>query len=515
MEVLRTKSVEQSLADTQDEERGLRRALGPTQLTLLGIGVIIGTGIFVLTGEAAGTIAGPAIAISFAVAAVVCLLAGLCYAEFASVVPVAGSAYTFSYASLGELIAWIIGWDLILELALGAATVASGWSQYLQVVLQGAPWHANPPTWLFADHHNVMAAFIVLMLSGLLCLGVRTSSTFNGVIVVIKLAIILLVIIAGLSYIHSGNYHPFIPATGTHPAPGGSSGKTLLQEIGAAPGAFGVGGIFAGAALVFFAFIGFDIVATNAEETRKPQRDVPIGIFASLAICAVLYIAVSLVVTGMVKFNQINVKAPLSTAFLSVHQSTVATIVGYGALAGITSVVLVLLMGQSRVFFAMSRDGLLPPVFSAVSRRFGTPYRTTIATGLVVALITFLFPLKTLAELVNIGTLFAFVLVAIGVIILRRTRPDLHRPFRTPFVPILPIASVLASLWLMLNLQSTTWIRFGVWLAAGLVIYFAYSYRKSRLARGGGGGGPSAGDGARRPAPAERTPVGAGAGRRR
>jgi APA family basic amino acid/polyamine antiporter len=229
----------------------------------------------------------------------------------------------------------------------------------------------------------------------------------------------------------------------------------------------------------------------------------------------VLYIAVSLVVTGMVKFNQINVKAPLSTAFLSVHQSTVATIVGHGALAGITSVVLVLLMGQSRVFFAMSRDGLLPPVFSAVSRRFGTPYRTTIATGLVVALITFLFPLKTLAELVNIGTLFAFVLVAIGVIILRRTRPDLHRPFRTPFVPILPIASVLASLWLMLNLQSTTWIRFGVWLAAGLVIYFAYSYRKSRLARGGGGGGPSAGDGARRPAPAERTPVGAGAGRRR
>jgi APA family basic amino acid/polyamine antiporter len=511
MELLRTKTVEQSLADTEGEGRALRRSLGPVQLTLLGIGVIIGTGIFVLTGEAAGTIAGPAIAISFGVAAVVCLLAGLCYAEFASVVPVAGSAYTFSYASLGELIAWIIGWDLILELALGAATVASGWSQYLQVVLTDAPWHANPPGWLFADHHNVMAAFIVLMLSGLLCLGVRTSSSFNGVIVAIKLAIILLVIIAGLSYIHSGNYHPFIPSSGTHPAPGGSSGTTLIQDLGAAPGAFGIGGIFSGAALVFFAFIGFDIVATNAEETRKPQRDVPIGIFASLAICAVLYVAVSLVVTGMVKFNHINVKAPLSTAFLSVHQHTLATIVGYGALAGITSVVLVLLMGQSRVFFAMSRDGLLPPVFSAVSKRFGTPYRTTLVTGLAVALITFLFPLKTLAELVNIGTLFAFVLVSIGVIVLRRTRPDLERPFRTPLVPVLPIASVLASVWLMLNLQATTWVRFGIWMAVGLIVYFTYSRRHSRLARGGGADPPTAA-----PAPSRtergRAPAGVGAG---
>ncbi len=381
MSVLRTKTVEQSIADTEEPGQGLRRSLGPVQLTLLGIGVIIGTGIFVLTGEAAGTIAGPAISISFVVAAIVCLLAGLCYAEFASVVPAAGSAYTFSYASLGELVAWIIGWDLILELALGAATVASGWSQYLQVVLTSSPWHAHPPTWLFADHHNLMAAVIVLALTGLLCFGVKTSSQFNGVIVVIKLAVILLVIIAGLSYIHSGNYHPFIPSSSAKPAPGGSSGSTLLQDLGAAPGAFGVGGIFSGAALVFFAFIGFDIVATNAEETRKPQRDVPIGIFASLAVCTLLYVAVSLVVTGMVKFNHIDVKAPLATAFQSVGQNTIATIISYGALAGLTSVILVLLMGQSRVFFAMSRDRLLPPAFSTVSKRFGTPYRTTIVTG--------------------------------------------------------------------------------------------------------------------------------------
>jgi basic amino acid/polyamine antiporter, APA family len=279
----------------------------------------------------------------------------------------------------------------------------------------------------------------------------------------------------------------------------------LLQQLGAAPGAFGLGGIFSGAALVFFAFIGFDIVATNAEETRRPQRDVPIGIFASLAICAILYVAVSLVVTGMVKYDHINTAAPLATAFLAVHQHTIATIVGYGALAGITSVVLVLLMGQSRVFFAMSRDGLLPPAFSAVSVRFGTPYRTTLVTGVVVAALTFFFPLKTLAELVNIGTLFAFVLVSIGVIVLRRTRPDLPRPFRTPLVPVLPIASVLASLWLMLNLQSTTWVRFGVWMVVGLVVYFAYSMRHSRLARGGSGPGGSTAEEPRR----ERPRVGA------
>ena len=484
MEVLRRKSVEQCLQDAEDHEHALRRSLGPVQLTAIGVGVIIGTGIFVLTGEAAGTVAGPAITLSFVVAAIVCLLAGLCYAEFASVVPIAGSAYTFSYASLGELIAWIIGWDLMLELAFGASTVASGWSQYFQVVLTSAPLHLHPPAWIFADHHNVAAAGIVLLITALLCLGARTSSTVNGVIVTIKLVVILIVIVAGLSYIHSRNYHPFIPPSGSKPAAGGSSGSTLLQDLGAAPGAFGVAGIFSGAALVFFAFIGFDVVATNAEEAKKPQRDLPIGIFCSLAICAVLYVAVSLVITGMVKYNQIDVKAPLATAFQSVGQNTIATIISYGALAGITSVILVLLMGQSRVFFAMSRDRLLPPVFSTVSKRFGTPYRTTIVTGLVVAALGFFLSLKTLAELVNIGTLFAFVLVAIGVIVLRRTEPDLKRPFRVPLVPLIPILSVLASLWLMLNLQTTTWIRFGIWMLVGFVVYFGYSVRHSRVRQG-------------------------------
>src|SRR5947209_11209289 len=323
MELLRTKPIEESVRDTEDPAHGLRRALGPVQLTVLGIGVIIGTGIFVLTGEAAGTIAGPAITISFGVSAIACLLAGLCYAEFASVVPAAGSAYTFSYASLGELVAWIIGWDLILELALGAATVASGWSQYLNIVLTSAPFHGHPPAWLFADGHNVAAAFIVLLIPGVLCLGIRTSSTITGVIVAIKVAIVLLVIIAGLGYVQSKNLSPFIPPAGAKPAPGGSSSTTLLQSLGASPGAFGVGGIFAGAALVFFAFIGFDIVATNAEEAKRPQRDVPIGIFSSLTICTLLYVAVSLVVTGMVKYDHINVKAPLATAFQSVGQNTV------------------------------------------------------------------------------------------------------------------------------------------------------------------------------------------------
>ncbi len=483
VELLRTKPIEDSLAELDESGHSLRRALGPVQLTAIGIGVIVGTGIFVLTGEAAGTLAGPAIAISFALAAIVCLLAGLCYAEFASVVPVAGSAYTFSYASLGELVAWIIGWDLMLELAFGAATVASGWSQYFKVVLSSSPWNLHVPSWLYANGHNVFAAVIVLLISGLLCLGVRTSSAVNAVIVVIKLAIIGLVIVAGLSYVRSKNLHPFVPPAGSHPAPGASSGKTLLQELGAAPGAFGVGGIFAGAALVFFAFIGFDVVATNAEETKKPQRDLPIGIFASLAICTVLYIAVSLVVTGMVKYNRINTMAPLSSAFTSVGEHTIATIIAYGALAGITSVILVLLMGQSRVFFAMSRDRLLPSVFSHLSERFGTPYRTTLVTGVVVAALAFFASLKTLSEMVNIGTLFAFALVSIGVIVLRRTRPDLDRPFRTPLVPFVPVLSVLACLWLMLNLQGVTWIRFVVWMVVGFGVYFGYSARHSRLAR--------------------------------
>ena len=484
--LLRTKSVHASIRDTEEGENRLRRELGPIQLIVFGVGVVIGTGIFVLTGEAAGTLAGPAISLSFVAAGIACALAALCYAEFASTVPVAGSAYTFSYATLGEVVAWIIGWDLILELALGAATVASGWSDYLRVVLEDT-FSVNLPTWVDGSHHNLAAAVIVLALTALLCFGIRISSRVNAVIVAIKVTVVLIVIFAGLAYIKSGNYHPFVPPTGTKGAPGGSAETTLLQDIGINTGTFGVGGIFTGAALVFFAFIGFDIVATAAEETRRPQRDLPIGIFGSLAICTVLYVAVSLVVTGMVPFQQIKIEAPLAEAFRSVGQSGLAQVVSWGALAGLTTVVLILLLGQSRVFFAMSRDRLLPAVFSTISERFGTPYRTTLVTGVAVAALAFFVDLTTLAELVNIGTLFAFVLVAAGVIVLRRTEPDLERAFRVPAVPLVPILSILASLWLMLNLPTNTWLRFFIWMAIGLVVYGLYGMRRSRLATASAG----------------------------
>jgi APA family basic amino acid/polyamine antiporter len=478
--LLRTKSVSQSIEDTKDEHNGLRRTLGAVDLVVFGVGVIIGTGIFVLTGEAAGTLAGPAIALSFVFAGIACGLAALCYAEFASSVPVAGSAYTFAYASLGELVAWIIGWDLILELALGAATVASGWSDYFRVVCNDT-LGVNLPAWVDGAHHNLVAALLVLAITGVLCLGVKISSRVNAVVVAIKLTVVLLVIVAGIFYVKGANLDPFIPPSGSKPAPGGAASTSLLQDIGFNTGTFGVGGIFSGAALVFFAFIGFDIVATAAEETKNPQRDLPIGIFGSLAICTVLYVAVSLVVTGMVPYNEIKVEAPLAEAFRSVGQSGIAQVISFGALAGLTTVTLILMMGQSRVFFAMSRDHLLPPVFSRVSRRFQTPYRTTILTGIAVAAIAFLVELKTLAELVNIGTLFAFVVVAAGILVLRRTQPDLERAYRTPWVPLVPILAVLAALWLMLNLPAQTWERFAIWMAVGAVVYFGYGRRHSRV----------------------------------
>ncbi|MBV9213070.1 MAG: amino acid permease [Actinobacteria bacterium] len=480
MDLLRTKSIEQSIAETDEPGHRLRRALGPLQLVVFGVGVIIGTGIFVLTGKAAGTIAGPAVSLSFVAAGIACALAALCYAEFASTVPVAGSAYTFSYASLGELIAWIIGWDLMLELALGAATVASGWSTYFRTVMHDT-FNLNLPQWLDGTHHNLVAAAIVLVLTVLLCLGIRLSSTVNTVIVAVKVAIVLLVIFAGLAFVKSGNYHPFVPPSGSSPAPGGTSETTLIQDIGVNTGTFGVGGIFTAAALVFFAFIGFDVVATAAEETKRPQRDLPIGLIGSLAICTVLYVAVSLVVTGMVKYTRISVDAPLAKAFDSVHETGIAQTVSFGALAGLTTVMLILMLGQSRVFFAMSRDRLLPPVFAQVSERFRTPYRTTLVTGVAVAVLAATLSLTTLADLVNIGTLFAFVLVSAGVLVLRRRRPDLERAFRTPAVPYVPVLSILASLWLMLNLPGTTWVRFVVWMAVGFVVYFGYGIRHSRL----------------------------------
>ena len=480
MNLTRTKPVEQSIKDTDEPGHKLRRELSALDLTVFGIGVVIGTGIFVLTGEAAGVQAGPAVAISFVVAGIACALAALCYAEFASTVPVAGSAYTFSYATLGEIFAWIIGWDLILELALGGATVASGWSTYFADLAEQAG--ITLPESVYSEGHNLVAAAIVLVLTGVICLGINISAKVNLVIVTIKVGIVLLVIIAGLFFVKLSNYSPFVPPAGSPGAKAEPADPSLLQDLGLSPGGpFGVAGIFTAAALVFFAFIGFDIVATAAEETKNPQRDMPRGILGSLAICTTLYVAVSLVVTGMVKYDKVSVEAPLAEAFRSVGKPAIATIISIGALAGLTTVMMILMIGQSRVFFAMARDRLLPPVFSDVNERTGTPVKTTVTTGVVIAVMAALLPLEDLANLVNIGTLFAFIVVSIGIVVLRRTRPDLERSFRTPLVPLVPMLSVLASFYLMLNLTATTWVRFAVWMVVGLVLYFAYGQRRSRL----------------------------------
>ncbi|MGY1831510.1 amino acid permease [Geodermatophilus sp. SYSU D01180] len=481
----RVKSVEDSIRDTEEPEHRLKKNLSGLDLAVFGVGVIIGTGIFVLTGEVARTTAGPAVAISFVIAGVVCGLAAICYAEFASTVPVAGSAYTFSYATMGELVAWIIGWDLVLELALGAATVSVGWSGYLNQLLGdiGIPL----PTSIAGEAAtvNIPAIVIALLMTGVLVLGIKLSSRVTSVIVAIKVAIVLLIIVLGLFYLTADNYTPFVPPA--EPAGEGEGGwhAPLIQLFGFDQGTFGWGGVIAGASIVFFAFIGFDIVATAAEETRNPKRDLPRGILGSLFVCTLLYVAVSLVVVGMQPYSELSTEAPLAEAFASVGLSFVSSIISVGALAGLTSVVMILMLGQSRVLFAMSRDHLLPPAMAAVHPRYGTPYRITIGTGIVVALLAGFLPLGTLAELVNIGTLFAFVLVSIAVIVLRRTRPDLHRSFRVPLVPLVPILSALACFYLMLNLPADTWLRFAIWMALGFVLYFAYGRRHSRLAREG------------------------------
>ncbi|MEU2350305.1 amino acid permease [Modestobacter sp. NPDC049651] len=477
----RVKSVEESIRDTEEPEHQLKRNLSALDLTVFGVGVIIGTGIFVLTGEVAKTDSGPAVAISFVIAGIVCGLAALCYAEFASTVPVAGSAYTFSYATMGEFVAWIIGWDLVLELALGAATVSVGWSGYLNQLLGdiGIPL----PDSIAGETAtvNIPAIFIALLMTGVLVLGIKLSSRVTTVIVAIKLVIVLLVIVVGAFYLKSGNYTPFVPPAQPGEAGSGLSAPFVQVLFGLTFSDFGWGGIIAGASIVFFAFIGFDIVATAAEETKEPQRDLPRGIFGSLIICTVLYVLVSLVVVGMQHYTDLSTDAPLAGAFKSVGLSFMSSIISVGALAGLTSVVMILMLGQSRVLFAMSRDHLLPPALGTVHPKYGTPYKITIITGVVTAVLAGFIPLSTLAELVNIGTLFAFVLVSIAVIVLRRTRPELERSFRVPLVPLIPVLSALASLYLMLNLPTETWIRFAVWMALGVVIYFGYSRSRSRF----------------------------------
>jgi APA family basic amino acid/polyamine antiporter len=487
MGIMRTKSVEQSIQDTQEPEFQLRQALGPLDLTIFGIGVIIGTGLFVLTGQAAANFAGPAVTLSFVVSGVACALAALCYAEFASTVPVAGSAYTFSYAAVGEFFAWIIGWDLILEFIVGASAVSVGWSGYFGQLLSSLFGITLPTAITEGGVVNLPAMGIALLLTVILVIGIRLSSSVNVAITIIKLAVVFFFIGVGIFLVNAANWDPFIPSAGAEIASASkekAAEPSLLQAItGAEQQSFGFAGIITAAAIVFFAYIGFDVIATTSEEARNPQRDLPIGILASLGICTILYVVVSLILTGMVPYTELGNDAPLATALSQRGLDWAAGLISIGVLAGLTSVIMILMLGQSRVAFAMSRDNLLPQFFARVHQRFRTPYLITILTGLVVALMAGFVDLQQLAELTNIGTLFAFILVSISVVVLRRTNPNLRRAFRTPLVPVVPILAVLICLYLMISLPVGTWGRFVVWMIIGLGIYFAYGMHKSRLAQ--------------------------------
>jgi APA family basic amino acid/polyamine antiporter len=486
----RTKSIEQSISDTDEPDTKLRRNLSAWDLTVFGVAVVIGAGIFTLTARAAGDYAGPSVSLAFVFAAIACALAALCYAEFASTVPVAGSAYTFSYATFGEFMAWIIGWDLILELAVGAAAVSKGWSVYLETVL-GYLFGKGAKTTFDIGSVTVDwgALVVVAVLTTLLAVGTKLSSRVSMVITGIKVAVVLFVIILGIFYIKGANYSPYIPPGST-----GGAGETGVDQslfsliAGGASSSYGVFGLLAGASLVFFAFIGFDIVATTAEETKNPQKSVPRGIFGSLIIVTVLYVAVSLVVVGMTSYKDLATAAgdgshkTLATAFSANGVDWAANLISFGALAGLTTVVMVLMLGQVRIIYAMSRDGLMPRSLAKTGEH-GTPKRATLIVGGLVALAATFFPADKLEEMVNVGTLFAFVLVSAGVLILRRTRPDLPRAFKVPLVPLIPILAILACLWLMLNLTVLTWLRFVVWMVIGVVLYFAYSRRHSLLGK--------------------------------
>ncbi|KZS58580.1 APC family permease [Mycobacterium ostraviense] len=475
----RTKSVEQSIADTDEPETRLRKDLTWTDLVVFGVSVVIGAGIFTVTASTAGDITGPAIWVSFLIAAGTCALAALCYAEFASTLPVAGSAYTFSYATFGEFLAWVIGWNLVLELAVGAAVVAKGWSSYLGTVFgfAGGTIHFGSVDFDWG------ALLIVAVVATLVALGTKLSSRFSAVVTAIKVSVVVFVVIVGAFYIKAANYSPFIPEPEPEHQGKGADQSVLSLLTGAHGSHYGWYGVLAGASIVFFAFIGFDIVATMAEETKHPQRDVPRGILASLGIVTLLYVAVSVVLSGMVSYRQLRTvpgsgQANLATAFKANGVYWASGIISVGALAGLTTVVMVLMLGQCRVLFAMARDGLLPRQLAKTGSR-GTPVRITVLVAVVVAATASVFPITKLEEMVNVGTLFAFVLVSGGVIILRRKRPDLERGFRAPWVPWLPIASLCACLWLMLNLTALTWIRFGVWLVLGTAIYVGYGHRHS------------------------------------
>jgi APA family basic amino acid/polyamine antiporter len=462
--IFRTRSIA-DLVERSKGEHALKKVLGPFELVLLGVGAIVGTGIFVITGVAAANYSGPALVVSFAIAGTACVFAALCYAEFATMVPIAGSAYTYSYASLGEIWAWIIGWDLILEYSVSIAAVAIGWSGYMVNLLAGAGITfpaalANPPG-ISGGIVNLPAILIIGTITGLLILGVRESAAVNNAIVLVKLTVILLFIYLGVSHVNPANWSPFLP--------------------------YGWGGVITGAAIVFFAYIGFDAVSTAAEEVRDPQRDLPVGIIGSLIISTILYIVVSALLTGMVPYLEFrDTSAPVAFALSRIGISWGAALVSVGAICGITSVILVLLYGQTRIFFAMARDGLLPCTFGTVHPVLRTPVKVTLLVGCATAALASLLPLTSVAELVNIGTLAAFIIVSAGVLMLRRTRPDLERPFRTPLVPWVPGLCILACLGLILALPTVTHLRFVIWLAIGLAIYFLYGAKNARATTGSG-----------------------------
>ena len=476
MDLFRRKSVTQLQAEAA-ADHSLKRSLGVVNLTALGIGAIIGTGIFVLTGTVAAQNAGPAVVLSFVLAGIASVFAALCYSEFASLVPMAGSAYTYGYATLGELVAWIIGWDLILEYALSATTVAIGWSGYVVSFLADIGIHIPPhfqaargtvvtladgttTTALF----NLPAVLIIAIVTTLLVIGIRESANVNNVIVFIKLAVVLLFIALTIKAVNPANWHPFIPA------------NTGSREH------FGYSGVVAGAGIVFFAYIGFDAVSTAAQEAKNPQRDMPIGIIGSLVVCTILYIIVAAIATGVLPYTQLDVPDPIAKVADAAGLGWVSSLIKLGAIAGLTSVILVQLLGQSRVFYSMARDGLLPPFVNRIHPRFRTPWITSILTGIAVAIPAAILPVRDAAKLVSIGTLLAFVIVSIGILVLRVREPELPRPFRTPLVWFVAPMGALSAAYLMFYLDIETWIRLVVWLAIGLAIYFLYGRHHARVA---------------------------------
>jgi APA family basic amino acid/polyamine antiporter len=477
MSLFALKSIDRAIQESERENQ-LRRTLGPFSLIALGVGAVIGAGIFTLTGVAAANFAGPAIVISFVLAAIGCVFAGLCYSEFSTMIPIAGSAYTYAYATMGELIAWIIGWDLVLEYCVGAATVSIGWGQTLVALLQ--TFGINLPAKFIASPFqpiklpdgtlvhgiiNLPAVFIVVTVSVILILGIRESAGINTIIVFLKVSVVVTFIFIGWKYISPANHIPFIPPNTGH------------------FGNFGWSGIVSGAGVIFFAYIGFDAVSTAAQEAKKPQRDMPVGIIGSLLVCTVLFILYSYVLTGIVNYKDLNVAAPLSLALVKIPIPWLSTAMNLAVLAGLTSVMLVMLLGQSRVFYSMSRDGLLPKLFSSVHPKFRTPWRCNLVLMVFVGLFAAFAPIAVVGEMTSIGTLFAFVIVCAGILIMRRTHPFIPRPFKTPLVPLVPVLGIIANLFLMSGLGWSNWARLIVWLAIGLVIYFSYSRKHSVVQR--------------------------------